>query len=292
MMALGVRDKIANKLRHLVADPLMPGTKRARVVAVASSKGGVGKTTTSINLGAAFAEQGLRVLVIDLDPQAHVAAALGEYPNAYLSDVLLGRMRDVCEVTFASRYDNLDLAGSDKTLSETEMILSTKIGKELILEGALEVARTLYDVILIDCPPNIGTLTLNGLCAADHLLIPSDMSVLALEGVGDILHAVETVRKRLGRTIKIAGVLLTRVDKRATRINTTMENSFGEHYRNLILRTRIPQSTEVNRAHVVQKSVLHYARSSSGAVAYRALAEELAPRIQLTHVAQHVAAHA
>jgi chromosome partitioning protein len=174
--------------------------------------------------------------------------------------------------------DRLYIAGSDKQLAETETVLSAKIGKELILDGAMRIVRTHFDLILIDCPPNLGTLTLNALCAADNLVIPSDMSVLALEGVTDILAALQTVRERLGRNVELCGVLVTRYDRRTSKINEMLQRSFGDLHHDRLLATRIPQSAAVNHAHLNGRSVLQEAPGSAAALAYRALAAELAAR--------------
>ncbi len=283
-MALDLRDRITSRLRDLVATPLERGARQATTLAVASSKGGVGKTTTAVNLSVAFARRAFRVLLVDLDPQAHVSASLRcESPAGHglLSDVLQGRLREVREVAYPSRWNNLDLAGSEKTLAETETVLGAKIGKELILDGALAVTRSHYDLIVIDCPPNLGTLTLNGLCAADQLLVPTDMSVLALEGVGDILAAVETVRTRLSRHVELLGVLATRLDRRATQVNATMQQSFTDLYGDRLLTTVVPQSSALNKAHLAGKPIFDFARTSPGAVAYAELADELRPRLGL-----------
>lgn len=281
---MDLREKIAGKLKNLVSTPIETGNKNAAVVAVASSKGGVGKTTTCVNLGVAFARAGARVLLVDLDAQAHVAAALQSPPpgdTPPLSDVFLGRLREVCEVSYAAPWANLELAGGDKTLAETESIIAAKIGKELLLADALSVTRTHYDLILLDCPPNLGTLTLNALCAADQLLVPADMSVLALEGVGDILGTLETVRHRLQRPIELLGVVATRVDRRATRTNDTITESFADLYGDALLQTQIPQSSAVNQAHLAGKPIFEYAKRSPGAGAYARLASELAARLGL-----------
>lgn len=284
-MGIDIRDRIAGKLRNLVQAPMERGSRRGTVVAVASSKGGVGKTTTAVNLSVAFARAGAEVLVVDLDPQAHVAASLqAPAPAALgcLSDVLLGRLREVKEVAYpVGGEKHLHLAGSDKQLADTEMILSAKIGKELILNGALEATRTHYDLVVLDCPPNLGTLTLNALCAADWLLIPSDMSVLALEGVSDILTAVETVRARLGRLLQVLGIVATRVDKRATKTNETIVQSFTDLYGELLLSTQVPQASALNKAHMAGKSIFAYDPRSVGAQAYEALRLEVAGRLGL-----------
>ena len=277
-MVLDIRHRIAGKLRDLVAEPIERGIHEAATLAIAASKGGVGKTTTAINLAATYARNGSKVLLIDLDPQAHVAACLRAQPpvgRGFLSDVLMGRYREVSEVVFESGLDNLSLAGSDKSLAETEMLLSTKIGKELLLDGALAVPRSHYDLIILDCPPNLGTLTLNALCAADQLLIPCDMSILALEGVGDMLAAVETLRTRLSRHVHVAGIVATRVDGRTTRMNSDIQESFQDLFGDTLLKTRIPLNSAVNKAHLAGKPVWNFDKRASGAIAYNELGDEL-----------------
>ena len=283
---MDIRDRITGRLRKLVRDSVPTGDKRATSIAVASSKGGVGKTTTAVNLAVAFAQKGYKTLLLDLDPQAHVASALrtdSVEQVAPISEVLLGRKAEVVEVARRSSITNLDLAGSDKGLAETEMVLSAKIGKELLLAGALEITRSHYDIVVIDCPPNLGTLSLNALCASDYLLVPCDMSVLALEGVSDIFHAVDTVQNRLGRSLEICGVLPTRVDARAKRINADISQSAQDLYGEYLLSTQIPQNSALNKAHLAGKSVFEFDGRSTGAQAYVALAEELEDRLSLCH---------
>lgn len=284
-MALDFTERLADKLRGWVAPPLARGRRSAQVLAVASSKGGVGKTTTAVNLSVAFAKAGLHTLLIDLDPQAHVATALQlgtQSTRQMLAEVLKGSMREVMEVTFASPWPRLTVAGSDESLAETEMVLSAKIGKELLLHGALQVTRTHYDLIVIDCPPHIGTLTLNALCAADSLLVPADMSVLALKGVSDMLSCVDTLRFRLNRPIEVCGILSTRLDKRLREANAAVSASLQDRFGDKVLNTQIPQASAINRAHIAGVPIFDYAPQSLGAKAYQALSEELLPLLNLS----------
>lgn len=296
-MALDLKERLAERLRTWSQTPVATGRHSAQILAVASNKGGVGKTTTAVNLAVAFAAMDFEVLLIDLDPQAHVAAALRLAPPVdapSLGDVLLGRRQEVCEAAYATAWPRLHVAGSDKGLGELEMVLSAKIGKELLLAGAMRATRTHYDLIIIDCPPHMGTLTLNALCAADHLLVPADMSILALEGVADILGTVETLRARLQRSIALCGVVATRFDQRLSQANEMLMTQAAETWGDKLLGTRIPQTASVNRAHMAGQSIFEYAPRSPGATAYRALAEEIKPLLGLTafDTAPHLAAHA
>ena len=284
-MALDLRERLADTLRGWTAPPIARGRRAAQVLAVASSKGGVGKTTTAINVALAFARRGAHVLLLDLDPQAHVAAALQLKRGAgyqSLDQVLTGQLREVIEVASPSPWARLTIAGSDKALGEAEMVLSAKIGKELLLHGALAVTRSHYDLIVIDCPPNIGTLTLNALCAADSLLVPTDLSILALEGVADIVRCVATLRQRLARPVEICGIVATRVDRRTGASNAAIMDSMTELWGDRLLRTQVPQSASINAAHIVGLPIFDFAPKSAGALAYGALADELTPLLRLS----------
>jgi len=288
-MALDLREKLADTLRGWTAPPIAKGKRQAQILAIASNKGGVGKTTTAVNVAVAFARRGAHVLLLDLDPQAHVATALKlNRGNGYtpLCAVLMGQLREVLEVALPTPWTRLTVAGSDKTLVETEMALSGKIGRELQLCRALNITRSHYDLIIIDCPPNLGTLTLNALCAADHLLVPTDMSALALEGVADIIGCVANLRNTLARPVEVCGIVATRFDRRLLTANAAITQSMTELWGDRLLRTQIPQSASLNAAHMAGKPIFDFAPKSSGAAAYDALTDELTPLLRLSPQAQ------
>ncbi len=257
---------------------------RARVLAVCAQKGGVGKTTTSVNLGAALARfHGLRTLIVDLDGQGHVGAALqaqvDDPGGPSLSDILLGRGRDLSEIAHPTRVPDLFVTPSDKGLAATEGIMAGRIGKEMLLRSVLKGVREGFDVVLLDCPPNLGNLTLNALTAADACLVPCDMSVLAMSGVGDLMTVIETVRERLGCRVRVLGVLPTRVDRRNVRVTEFVMEGLREGYGPLVCNTPIPVSSALARAQVEGVTVFDYDSASSGARAYEDLSAEVLMRL-------------
>ncbi len=208
---MSMLDTLADLKRRVVGPGIEPGSRRARVIAVAARKGGVGKTTTTVNLGTALAAlHGLRVLLVDMDAQGHVATSLArdQLPRTGdgLGALLLGKNRDLQEIAAPTAIDGLWSVGSDPGLNETESLLSARIGKELCLRQALKLARTHHDVILIDCPPNLGTLTVSALVAADQVLVPCDLSTLGLDGVDALLETVETIRDTLNPMLGVLGL--------------------------------------------------------------------------------------
>ncbi len=280
---------IPEGLRRMVggATALETGTREAVVLSVAAQKGGVGKTTTAVNLAYALARfHDLRVLLVDIDSQGHVASALYRLVpptgGEGLSDILLGKKRDIFEVARPTRLDGLHVTPSDRHLNETEGIIGARIGKELLLRQASRVARTHFDAIIIDCPPNLGNLTLNALLASSHVLIPSDMSVLSLQGVHDLVDALETVRERLGHDVKLAGLLRTRVDGRNRTVNEAILEALEQDYGPQLLKTQIPVNTALAKSQLEGRAVFDYAPASTGAAAYRDLALEISWRLGLS----------
>lgn len=285
-----MRNILKDGLRRLVATPgaaaaaprHAPGDKNAMVVAVAAQKGGVGKTTTAVSLASALARfHGKKVLLVDLDPQGHVATALKATMPApsgiSLAKVLEDeRGAEVLDAVVPSGIDGLDATPLDSGLAATEDLLGTRIGKEFILRDKLKVTRTHYDVIVIDCPPNQGNLTINGLVAADQVLIPCDPSPLALKGVSTLVQTITTIAMRLNPTVDVLGVLLTRVDGRNTTLNDAIVAEIERDYGEALLPVRIGINASLSKAQHAGVDIYTFDPESRAARQYRDLAEHLA----------------
>lgn len=254
------------------------------IIVVTSGKGGVGKTTTSVNLAAGLALlEGKKVLLIDMDPQGHCALALhselpAETPSRPLSEVLTRKLGDIHDIAFDTKIPNLRLCPSDKDLAQAESILAGRIGKEFLLRKALERARSFAEVVVIDCPPNLGTLTLNALLAADWLLAPCDMSTLSVEGVGDIFDTVETVRDTLGHHLSVLGVVRTRHDAKNKKVNDAVEQTLEQWSRHLVT-TRIPVNTALAQAQLAGTPIFSHDPDCRGAKAYAEVVRDVASRV-------------
>jgi chromosome partitioning protein len=249
---------------------------RGRVYAVANQKGGVGKTTTAINLAACLAEAGQRALVVDLDPQANATSGLGERANGSSSYDLLDGV-PLGELARPTRFPNLDLVPAKPELAGAAVELARQDDGERFLAATLSSGDTAYDFVFLDCPPSLGPLTVNALAAADRVLVPVQAEYYALEGLAQLVDSVELVRSRLNPGLAIGGVILTMVDRR-TRLAADVSAEVRRHFGELVFRTAVPRSVRVAEAPSHGLPVTAYDRDSAGADAYWKVAMELVGR--------------
>jgi chromosome partitioning protein len=246
------------------------------VYALANQKGGVGKTTTAINLAACLAEAGAQTLVVDLDPQANATSGLGEQAEtASTYDLLDGA--PLAEIVRRTRFSGLDLVPSRPDLAGAVVELSQRSDGESYLAESLRDARDGYEFVFIDCPPSLGPLTVNALAAADELLVPVQAEYYALEGLSQLLKSLELVRARLNPRLRIGGVLLTMVDAR-TRLAADVTAEVRRHFGDRVFRTTIPRSVRLAEAPSHGLPAIVYDRRSAGAQAYWHAAGELVER--------------
>ena len=257
----------------------MPGT----VYALANQKGGVGKTTTAVNLAACLAEAGARTLVVDLDPQANATSGLGESGDALTTYDLLDGV-PIGEAARPTRYGNLDLVPSRPDLAGAAVELGQRDDGESYLAQALRGARDVYEFVFLDSPPSLGPLTVNALAAADEVLVPVQAEYYALEGLTQLVKSVELVRGRLNPRLRIGGVLLTMVDAR-TRLSAEVVEEVRSHFGSTVFRTTIPRSVRLAEAPSHGLPAIAYDRSSAGAQAYWRVANELVERRSAAAVA-------
>lgn len=286
-----MRDLITSGIRKLVnaQDRYERGDRDAQIVSVATVKGGVGKTTTTVNLGAAIAaEHNRRVLLIDLDAQGHCTTSLSSVvgepqpESMALNEVLLDdEEREVLDAAVPTEVEGLSVTLADPKLAEAEGRIGQEIGKELLLRDALEFTRTHFDLILIDCPPNKGDLTLNALVASDYVLVPTDLSPLAVQGADELLDTVLKVRRRLDHQLEVLGVVLTRVDGRTVSINEDVRETIDDAWGELVLDRHIGINTRLAQAQMAGEPIFEHAPDCRGARHYRQLAGEILERLNL-----------
>jgi chromosome partitioning protein len=246
------------------------------IYAIANQKGGVGKTTTALNLAACLAEAGERALVVDLDPQANATSGLGERANGSSSyDLLDGA--PLAELAKPTRFPNLDLVAARPELAGAVVELSRREDGERYLAHALVRGGDGYSFVFLDCPPSLGPLTVNALAAADRVLVPVQAEYYALEGLSQLVRSVNLVRARLNPRLELAGVLLTMVDGR-TRLAADVSAEVRRHFGPLVFRAAVPRSVRLAEAPSHGLPVIAYDRGSPGADAYWKVAMELVER--------------
>jgi chromosome partitioning protein len=250
-----------------------------RIFTVANQKGGVGKTTTTVNVAAALAMGGLRVLVIDLDPQGNASTALGveHRESAGVYEVLMGnaQMRDV--VQKVAGFPVLDCVSSNTSLANAEINLVSMVARELQLKEAIESISVNYDYIFIDCPPSLGLLTINAFAASKELLIPIQTEYYALEGLSQLLETYGVVKKRLNPNLNLSTIVLTMFDSR-TRLSNDVAANVRSHFPNELIDIPIPRAVRVSEAPSYSQTVMTYDPLSPGAIAYMQVAREIAER--------------
>ena len=248
----------------------------ARIYALANQKGGVGKTTSAINLAACLAEAGEHSLVIDLDPQANATSGLGERANGVSTlDLLDGA--PLATLARPTRFANLDLVPAKPELAAASVELSALAGGERYLADALAEATERWSFVFLDCPPSFGPLTVNALAAADRVIVPVQAEYYALEGLSQLLGSIELVKTRLNPGLGIAGILLTMVDGR-TRLAAQVEAEVREHFGELVFATSVPRAVRLAEAPSHGLPAIAYDRRSPGAEAYWKVAMELVER--------------
>ena len=252
-----------------------------RVIAIASQKGGVGKTTTAINLGACLAQEGRRVLLIDIDPQANATSGMGISGNdrpVGTYEALLGAVRP-SEATATTPLATMDVMPSAQRLSGAEIELVGVDGWENRLRSVIDVLRLQYDYILIDGPPSLGVLTVNALVAADSVLIPLQCEYLALEGLTQLLSAIRRVQEKLNPGLRIEGVLLTMFDARLN-LSQQVADEARRFFADRVYKSVIPRNVRLSEAPSFGKPIVLYNPNSTGAESYRVLAREVIERAE------------
>jgi chromosome partitioning protein len=255
-----------------------------KIVAIANQKGGVGKTTTAVNLGAALAEKNMRILLIDLDPQANATSALGmqEIENGSIYDPLLGGT-DITDKVLPTRIENLFVIPADLDLAGAEIEIARMPDHLTQLASKLSVFRSdqTFDLLLLDCPPSLGILMTNALAAADEIVTPIQCEFFALEGLVKIVRVVEQIRDSGANDhIQISGIVMTMFDGR-TNLSEQVVNEVRQHFGERVYNTVIPRTVRLSEAPSFGKSILEYDSSGVGAASYRSLAREFIKRHNL-----------
>jgi len=275
--ASGQVDVVGRPLPNFPVPPRPQRHGPARVVAMCNQKGGVGKTTTTINLGAAFSELGMRVLLLDFDPQGAASVGVGVNPHELelsVYNVMMDRDVQIADIVLPTSIPLLDVAPANIDLSAAEVQLVGEVARESVLARKLRPVLSEYDVVLIDCQPSLGLLTVNALTAANGVLIPLESEFFALRGVALLVDTIEKVRDRLNPDLEIDGILATMFDAR-TLHSREVVNRVYEAFGDTLLHTVIGRTVKFPDATVAAEPITEFAPNHPGAQAYRQLAREL-----------------
>lgn len=254
------------------------------IISLTNQKGGVGKTTTTLNLGVYLAEHKKKVLLVDLDPQSNLTSGLGLKYNSLeenrksIYQVLLNQS-SINEVFLSTNIDNLFLVPSDLSLAGVEIELVNQISREMRLKHALDQVKDQYDYILIDCPPSLSILTINALAASDEVYIPVQCEYYALEGIGQLMETIKLIKNGINTDLKISGIILTMFDTR-TRLSSSVVDEVKKFFPNEIFDTIIPRNVKLSEAPSHGIPINLYDSKSSGAKAYNSLAKEVIKRYE------------
>lgn len=278
--AIRSASSVSTTLYHRFAEPEpLPEHGPARIISMCNQKGGVGKTTTSINLAASLAEYGRRVLCVDFDPQGALSAGLGvpTHDTATVYDLLIGSIRDPNEVIQPTDYEGLDVIPANIDLSAAEVHLVTEVAREQILAGVLRKVSGDYDAIIIDCQPSLGLLTVNALTASHGVVIPLECEYFALRGVALLVETIEKVRDRLNPALELDGILPTMFDGRTLHAREVLDRVY-EVFGDKVFDTVIGRTVKFPDASVAGVPIVTFAPEHTAAQAYRQLARELVDR--------------
>ncbi len=247
----------------------------AKVISIANQKGGVGKTTTAVNLSACIAQKGKKVLLIDIDPQGNATSGLGveAHKDKSIYNVLVEDL-DIIETIRPTVVKKLDVCPANINLAGAEIELVSMVSRENRLKNAVDLIRDKYDYILIDCPPSLGLITLNAFTASDSVLVPIQCEYYALEGLGQLVNTIKLVQKHLNKDLEIEGVVLTMFDSR-TNLSTEVANEVEKYFGNKVFQTIIPRNIRLSEAPSHGLPITLYDADSKGAEKYKKLAKEL-----------------
>ena len=248
----------------------------AKIYAIVNQKGGVGKTTTAVNLGASLAESGKRVLIIDVDPQANATSGVGlkvDEIDKTLFD-LLNDAVSVDQTIYPTSVENLHVIPAGADLSGAVVTLLNKENREYLLKDALVPVSELYDFILLDCPPSLGILTINALAAAQKIMVPVQCEYYAMEGLSRLMDLVDLMKRDVNPGLELGGIILTMFDPR-TKLNQEVVKETKKHFNDLVFESIIPRNVRISEAPSFGQPISVYAKQSAGADAYRKLAKEV-----------------